>query len=140
MNMRPTIFQSRPMRTAAGALGATLLAGATGALVNKGIIQPIKQKRDIEESEKLMMKKYPGLKHENKQQVKDYFNVISQFSPKSAANPLVAGALVNKMVQFGGVDHKLIQDLVDIQSKSESKTIENAAGSAAQGAMSAFVG
>ena len=30
-------------------------------------------------------------------------------------DPLVAGALVNKIKQFGGVDHKLVQDLASIQ-------------------------
>ena len=62
-----------------------------------------------------MTEKYPELKEKDPDKVKDYFRVIESFSPKAATNPLVAGALVNKMLEFGGVDHKLVQDIANIQ-------------------------
>ena len=70
---------------------------------------------------------------------KNYFKVVRQFSPKAAANPLVAGALVNKMVQFGGVDHKLVQDIASLQKDVAAPEYEVAKGglSAATKAMTA---
>ena len=48
-------------------------------------------------------------------------------------SPLVAGALVNKMHQFGGVDHKLVQDLAHIQSSaSKDSTVGTAVTSLAK--------
>lgn len=75
----------------------------------------IKQKRAEASGYKNMMAKNPSLSEYPEEQVKDYFSVVDSFSPKSASNPLVAGALVNKMIQFGGVDHKIVQDLANIE-------------------------
>ena len=62
-----------------------------------------------------MLSKIPQLSEYPEQEVKDYYSVVKTFSPKAAANPLVAGTLVNKMLQFGGVDHKLVQDIASIE-------------------------
>lgn len=57
----------------------------------------------------------PQFADKDPDQVADYFGVVKSFSPSAATNPLVASALVNKMMQFGGVDHKLVQDLTSIE-------------------------
>lgn len=83
-----------------------------------------------------MPSKVPQLMDKNPQEIRDYFDVIKMFSPKAASNPLVAGALVNKMMEFGGVDHKLVQDISSLESGGISKLpivdriIESAVGSA----------
>ena len=98
-----------------GPVGLTF-AGILGASALKhGVIDPMRTNAKVRKSKKELYKKYPNLKHEDPKKVKDYFNVVKQYSPHAAANPLVAGSLVNKMVQFGGVDHKMVQDLVDIE-------------------------
>lgn len=74
-----------------------------------------------------MIKKNPMLSEYPKEEVEDYYSVIKTFSPKAAANPLVAGALVNKMIQFGGVDHKLVQDIANIQGPQKDVLVEIAA-------------
>ena len=66
-----------------------------------------------------MVKKVPSLKGTSKETLKDYFDVVKTYSPRAAANPIVAGHLVNKMVQFGGVDHKLVQDLTSINKNTQ---------------------
>lgn len=66
-----------------------------------------------------MMNKVPTLSEYPEDQVKDFYSVVKTFSPKAAANPLVAGALVNKMLQFGGVDHKLVQDIANIEGEKK---------------------
>lgn len=63
-----------------------------------------------------MMEKMPSLSEFPEDQVKDFYSVVKTFSPKAASNPLVAGALVNKMLQFGGVDHKLVQDIAGLEA------------------------
>ena len=112
-----------------GALAATAALpfgiGVTDS-VNHGVIQPLKTKGQIRKSQKQIMDKFPNLKQEDPNKVKDYFNVVKQYSPKAAANPLVAGALVNKMIQFGGVDHKLVQDLASIQKDVGARESEAA--------------
>lgn len=85
-------------------------------------VDPLVQRYQIARSKSKMGDFIPMVEQEDEKLVSDYFNVVKQFSPKAAANPLVAGALVNKMLQFGGVDHKLVQDLAKIQKDSTKVT------------------
>jgi len=91
-------------------------AGAVGLVGKELIYDPIKKSRDIKSSFEMMKQKTPQLVEKDDDDIKDYFNVIKTFSPKAASNPLVAGALVNKMMEFGGVDHKLVQDIAAIET------------------------
>jgi hypothetical protein len=90
-------------------VGATFVA-------KEGLVDPIVQGVKINSSFNKMIGKTPQLEEADQEKVRDYFDVIKTYSPHAAANPLVAGALVNKMMEFGGVDHKLVQDLINIQS------------------------
>jgi len=105
-------------------LGNVLLPGAvfggTALLGNELIVDPIIERNKMQQSFDLMKQKVPILQEQDEDTVKDYFSVIKQYAPRAASNPLVAGALVNKMIQFGGVDHKLVQDLASIQEGSPS--------------------
>jgi len=89
-----------------GVLGASGLA-AVGQDIIAGIQMSAQQKNAYAE----MFKKVPQLKEYPKDEVDDYYEVVKQFAPKMATNPLVAGNLVNKMVQYGGVDSALISEL-----------------------------
>lgn len=89
---------------------------AVGGIAKETIIDPMITKYQTMKSFGMLKEKTPQLKGVSDTQLKDYFNVVKTFSPKAASDPLVAGALVNKMVQFGGIDHKLVQDIANIQS------------------------
>ena len=92
-------------------LGLAAVAGTLGsALVNKATAM-----HEHATAYENMTKKMPILSEYPEQEVRDYYNVVKTFSPKAASNPLVAAALVNKMIQFGGVDHKLVQDIANIE-------------------------
>ena len=93
--------------------GPLPLAGITagGLFAGSELYKYLKQQSDISNSYKTMQEKVPSLTEYPQDRIKDYFEVVKTFSPKSASNPLVAGALVHKMLEFGGVDHKLVQDL-----------------------------
>lgn len=118
------IAAAKPELKAAGTFAGALwkiikpLAGAAfvGSVAKETMIDPIMDAKKIKSSFDTMQKKVPQLQGKDKKQIKDYFDVVKTYSPKAAANPLVAGALVNKMVEFGGVDHKLVQDLAEIES------------------------
>ena len=92
------------------------LVGTGAAATKEILVDPLMERNKINKSFALMSEKVPQLAEADQDQVRDYFGVVKTFSPKSASNPLVAGALVNKMMQFGGVDHKLVQDISAIQS------------------------
>jgi len=115
-----------------------LLVGAGIALAKESLIDPIVGSAKIQSSYSQLAKKTPQLAEKDKDQIKDYFNVIKTFSPKAASNPLVAGALVNKMIEFGGVDHKLVQDIASIEAgapgllgKARENIIKSVVGAAA---------
>ena len=84
--------------------------------LKEGIVDPLVQSHQIQKSYEQLSEKVPQLAEVDQKTIRDYFDVIKTYSPQSAANPLVAGALVNKMMEFGGVDHKLVQDIINIQS------------------------
>lgn len=107
---------------AKGALNVAMPLAYSGmalGLLKNVVAKPTIEAINIMKSRKDMMSKYPNLGEEDPEVIKDYFDVVRTFSPKAASNPLVAGSIVNKLVQFGGVDHKLIQDLGSIQSDSD---------------------
>jgi hypothetical protein len=94
------------------------LPAAVGATVvgKESIVDPIVQSVKSEQSYKDMATHTPQLMEADQEKLRHYFDVIKTYSPHAAANPLVAGALVNKMMEFGGVDHKLVQDMINIQA------------------------
>lgn len=94
----------------------TVAIGSLGLGALKEILSPLVMRAQAASSYKNLLSKVPSLEGKDPEQVKDYFKVIQTFSPKAATNPLVAGALVNKMMEFGGVDHKLVQDIAAIQA------------------------
>jgi len=118
------VFAKGGVLTGAGGVAQSILqTAALGALVASlggDLYSKIKRKSDQASAFEGMLSKKPELKEYPKEKVKDYFDVVKTFSPKSASNPLVAADLVNKMVQFGGVDHKLIQDLSNIEGPTPS--------------------
>ena len=90
--------------------------GTGAALAGLELYKLIKRHADISNAYNTMQEKVPSLTEYPQDKIKDYFEVIKTFSPKSASNPLVAGALVHKMLEFGGVDHKLVQDLNSMEN------------------------
>ena len=88
---------------------------ATGAIVKELAVDPFMQAKKEQESLKHLRELTPQLEDVDDKTLKDYFGVIQTFSPRTATNPLVSGALVNKMVQFEGVDTNLVKDLAQIQ-------------------------
>lgn len=89
-----------------GAMGVSAAAG-----VGEKVVGAIKLNKDQKNAYTNMFKKVPQLREYSKQDVDDYYGVVKQYAPEMAANPLVAGNLVNKMIQFGGVDSALIGEL-----------------------------
>jgi hypothetical protein len=101
----------------AARIGLLGLGAGTGlTLGGSELYKHLKQQSDIARSYNLMQEKVPALTEYPQDRIQDYFEVIKTFSPKSASNPLVAGALVHKMLEFGGVDHKLVQDLSSMEN------------------------
>lgn len=134
VNLRKMLF---PVQV--GAVGAAL----TGAGIVAGkelVYDPIKSKSKISKSLEQLSSKVPQLAEKDPNQVKEYFDVVKTFSPKAASNPLVAGALVNKMMEFGGVDHKLVQDIAAIESGLQRPSIIQSATEAAAKSISSVPG
>lgn len=99
-----------------GGSWAVVPAAVGAAFVAKeGLVDPAVQAMKVNRSYSEMTANNPQLRMADPAVVRDYFDVIKTYSPHAASNPLVAGALVNKMMEFGGVDHKLIQDISNIQ-------------------------
>ena len=98
-------------------------------VAKEGIVDPIMQEAKMKKSFSQMTQHTPQLQEADQEKIKNYFNVIKTYSPHAAANPLVAGALVNKMMEWGGVDHKLVQDMVNIQGgKTNMESIKTMIG------------
>lgn len=108
MNWKPIIDG------ASKALPIAALAGTAGlAAVEAG--GEIRKHMQIAATEKHLIDANPELADFDQQKIKDYFDVVKLYSPQAARNPLVAGSLVHKMLQFGGVDHKLVQDIAGLE-------------------------
>jgi len=115
----------RPAAIGVGTLGAA-------GLIGKEIGDQVAQDIDIKNTFKEMQQKVPQLQQYDQDSMKDYFDVVKIYSPKAASNPLVAGALVHKMMTIGGVDHKLVQDISQIERRPRSGIIFDIAASSAR--------
>lgn len=107
----PSLFQRIAFPLAATA--------ATGAVVKELAVDPFMQARAEKQTLDQLKQVTPQLQDVDDQAIKDYFGVIQTFSPRTATNPLVSGALVNKMIQFEGVDSNLVKDLATIQGDNK---------------------
>ena len=92
----------------------TLALGAAGAFTDS-VVKPIRRSRQISASKRQLRDYHPDLANVDDKTIDDYFSVVKTYSPAAAKNPIVAGDLVSKMVQFGGVDHNLVKGMVDIE-------------------------
>ena len=63
-----------------------------------------------------MLELYPQLKREDAQRVKLYFDTIQQSAPGIARQPLVAGSVVSRLLNYDGFDHQTYKDLLSAQS------------------------
>jgi hypothetical protein len=113
------------------AIGTAALSGA--AYGGEELYHKLKQHVDINNAFKTMNEKVPALNEYPQEKIQDYFDVIKSFSPHAASNPLVAGALVHKMLEFGGVDHKLVQDISRISKEAPSGFLYDVAKSGVGG-------
>jgi hypothetical protein len=109
-----------------GAVTAGIAAGVVG---KEGIVDPLIQRQKMNKSYSELSKYTPQLQEVDQNKIRDYFQIIKTYAPNAAANPLVAGAIVNKINEFGGVDHKLILDLLNMQSgKSNMESVKTLVG------------
>lgn len=98
------------------------LAGSGVAIAKETLVDPVAEQAQIGLSYKKMFDKHPNLAGEDQRKVKDYFNVVKTYSPQAAKNPVVAGSMVNRMIEFNGVDHNLVSALGNIK-RPESNAI-----------------
>jgi hypothetical protein len=106
-------------------------AAGIGALAvgKEAIVDPISQGIKINKSYSQLAQYTPQLAEVDQDRIRNYFDVIKTYSPHAAANPLVAGALINKMNEFGGIDHKLVMDMMNLQSgKTNLESIKTLVG------------
>lgn len=101
------------------------VAVTTGAAVGgKELYDTVAQKAKIKSSFERLKEKQPLLKQYPDKTLKDHFDVVKTFSPRAASNPLVASALVHKMLEYGGVDHKLVQDIAAIEARKPESVLK----------------
>jgi hypothetical protein len=91
-------------------------------LANELIAAPIRDKRQLTQSYNLIKEDNPALEGLSDDQLRKYFEVVETYSPETAKNPLAAGAVINKMYQFQGVDPKIIQDLAAIHKSYQGQS------------------
>jgi len=60
-----------------------------------------------------VIKAHPEL--EGDPNVKQHWNVLTDYAPDIAANPMVAGTLLRRMKNWGEVDHQTVKDLIAMQ-------------------------
>ena len=71
----------------------------------------------VQRSFQTMLQRYPELQRENPTRVKQLFETISRAAPDVAQDPMVAGSLIKRMVNYDGIDHATYMELVSTQEK-----------------------
>ena len=112
------------MATGLGVMG---LAGMTGSMA-AGAYGEVRDAVKREMSYRSMFEEFPELKEVPREQVDKYWTVLTDFAPKLAVNPLVAGQFIHNMLNYG-------MRGVDVHSATQLLQAEQAAN---RGAGSAF--
>jgi hypothetical protein len=103
---------------AAKILGYGLLAGvALPALysVGKDVAGSLLLPGKVEKSRDDMDKYYPQLKEYNQKDVNLYFDSLKSIAPQTASSPALAGAFVQRALEAGGVDAKMMGDIINVE-------------------------
>lgn len=110
----------------AGIKGMVQNAGAL-ALVTGGVgaVGMIADRVKLNSSYQKMLQLYPELQRESPERVKLYFDSISNSSPSVAQQPLVAGSLIKRLINYDGFDHAVYKDLVSAQSQLDRNRLSS---------------
>ena len=95
---------------AASAVGGLGAAGAYGA---SRLAEPVKKKWGM----KKMYEENPWLKKEDKRTVKKFYNTMFRFSPSIAMDPVVAGSVMRRQLEYKdvGVQPSDVKSLTDVE-------------------------
>lgn len=96
-----------------GKIAPAFLTGMTLALGTQALLGTRAQRSALKQSLENVKKQYPELKADK--MTDQHFEALSTFSPTIARNPVVTGNLLLKMKQWGTIDHKTIQDLIQME-------------------------
>ncbi len=94
-------------------IAPAFLAAMTLALGAQAITGTKAQQTGLEKSLSDIKAQYPELKADK--MTDQHFEALSTFSPSIAQSPVVAGNLLLKMKQWGSIDHKTVQDLIQME-------------------------
>jgi hypothetical protein len=108
-----------------GKIAPAFLTAMTLALGTQALLGTKAQQSALKQSLEQIKKQYPELKADK--MTDQHFGALSTFSPTIAQNPIVAGNLLLKMKQWGTIDHKTIQDLIQME-KNLAETRETGMG------------
>lgn len=98
-----------------GALATNMaaMAGAAGIIGGAGMVM---DHMKVQQGYKKMLDAYPELAREQPERVKSYFDAIASGAPDIASQPLVAGSLIKRMLNYDGFDPSTYQELVSTQT------------------------
>jgi len=101
---------------AAGIGGA--LAVAHGITTLPGLYRRMQSKKNVLEDK--------DIPKAQKGQAKQYFEILDQYAPSMAENPLVAKSFVKNLLQYEQIDvgPKLVADLIKAQSEKQKSGLE----------------
>ena len=103
---------------------AAHLALVAGAMGINAMGSALSDSYKLNSSFQKMLQIYPELQRENPDRVKLYFDSIANSSPSVAQQPLVAGSLIKRLVNYDGFDHTVYKDLVSTQSALDKNRLQ----------------
>jgi len=102
-------------QTGMNLLKPIMAVGAAGLAVSAG--GQLWSNVQVQRSFQTMLQRYPELQRENPTRVKQLFETISNAAPDVAKDPMVAGSLIKRMLNYDGIDHATYMELVSTQEK-----------------------
>jgi hypothetical protein len=102
-------------QSGAGLLKPLAMLGAAGLGVS--LAGQAWSNTQVQRSFQTMLQRYPELQRENPTRVKQLFETISRAAPDVAQDPMVAGSLIKRMLNYDGIDHATYMELVSTQEK-----------------------
>lgn len=125
-------IQSNPVGKMVGmGVGAAAMVGA--GLTAISLIDKMTSKAPMVTDQQLdlVLKNRPNLQGLDREKLKEYYTIILRAAPTVSREPMVAGALLERIVNYGGVDHSLMKELAEAEiamKDSRTGTLSQATG------------
>jgi hypothetical protein len=81
---------------------------------------------DIDKKLDRLIQLKPSLASVDRNLLSKYYKTINETAPEATSNPIVAASLLERIINYGGIDHTILKELADTEKSLKDKQFNSA--------------